>query len=188
MSQEITKTDSPNHAQILEKVVTKGDLADLTPADRARHYKAVCDAIGLNWMTKPFEYLELKDKQTGKVKIILYARKECTEQLRLKHKLSARITRSEIIEDVYLAWSETLSQDGRLTEQLGAVSLKGITAEDRANAMKKAVTQSYRRGVLTHCGLGFLDETEVDSIPGAKRIEPSSFEEEDGKDPIKRWA
>jgi hypothetical protein len=32
----------------------------------------------------------------------------------------------------------------------------------------KAVTKAKRRVTLSICGLGFLDETEVDSIPGAK--------------------
>jgi hypothetical protein len=128
-------------------------------------------------MTKPFDFLEIKDKRTQKVKVILYAKKECTEQLRFLHKLSAKILKSEIIEDIFLVWSETCSPDSRSTEQLGAVSIKGISAEDKADAMKKAITQSYRRGVLTHCGLGFLSEEEAESIPGARKLETDLGEE-----------
>jgi hypothetical protein len=36
-----------------------------------------------------------------------------------------------------------------------------------ANALMKAETKSKRRVTLSICGLGFLDETEADSIPGA---------------------
>jgi hypothetical protein len=46
-------------------------------------------------------------------------------------------------------------------------TLKG---EARANAELKAVTKAKRRATLSICGLGWLDETEVDDIPaGAKR-------------------
>jgi hypothetical protein len=47
------------------------------------------------------------------------------------------------------------------------VPLKG---EDLVNARLKAVTKAKRRVTLSICGLGFLDETEVDSIRQARRI------------------
>jgi len=54
---------------------------------------------------------------------------------------------------------------------LGALSLKGLNAEDRANAIMKAETKAKRRVTLSICGLGFLDESEIENIPGAKMIE-----------------
>jgi len=48
-----------------------------------------------------------------------------------------------------------------------------MNAEDKANAIMKCETKAKRRVTLSICGLGFLDETEVDSIPGAKRLETS---------------
>jgi len=35
MSQELAKQENQGHAQILEEVVTKGDLADLSPLDES---------------------------------------------------------------------------------------------------------------------------------------------------------
>jgi hypothetical protein len=164
-------SQEPNYVQVLEKVVTKGDLADLTPADRMNYYKHICNILKLRWETKPFAFLEFTDKKTGIKKVVLYALKECTEQIRYRDKCSAKILKTEIVEDVYCVWSETATPDGRTTEQLGAVSLKGMNSEDKPSAMKKAVTQSYRRGILTHAGLGFLDETEALDLPSAKMIE-----------------
>lgn len=173
MNQEIAKTESPNYAQILEKVVTKGDLADLTPNDRANYYKDICDSLKLNWRTKPFEFLELKDKQSNKTKIVLYARKDCCEQLRKRDGITVRILTQCLDPDsgIYTVHVEAAGSDGRRDEDIGCVPMKGITAEEKANAMMKAVTKAKRRVTLSICGLGFLDETEIDSIPGAKRIE-----------------
>jgi hypothetical protein len=42
----------------------------------------------------------------------------------------------------------------------------------RANTIMKAVTKAKRRVTLSISGLGFLDETEVETIPGAKKAEP----------------
>lgn len=172
MSQELAKQE-PNYAQILEKVVTKGDLADMSPADRANYYRDICDSLKLNWRTKPFEFLELKDRQSGKTKIVLYARKDCCEQLRKRDGISIeileRLYQSDI--EVYMVRTRATDPNGRYDEAIGAVSLRGLNAEDKANAIMKAETKAKRRVTLSICGLGFLDESEIDSIPGAKRIE-----------------
>ena len=60
------------------------------------------------------------------------------------------------------------AKDGRQTDEIGAVPIKGLQGENLANALMKAVTKAKRRAILSVCGLGLLDETEVDSIPGAR--------------------
>jgi hypothetical protein len=49
--------------------------------------------------------------------------------------------------------------------------MRGLAGEAYANAIKRAVTQAKRRVTLSICGLGMLDETEVDSVPEALRLE-----------------
>ncbi|MEI6916643.1 MAG: hypothetical protein WCL39_16020, partial [Armatimonadota bacterium] len=78
-------------APILERVLLSGDLAKLTPADRVDYYRCVCESIGLNPLTRPFEYILLNNKLT------LYARKDATDQLRDIHKVS--ITKMETSQD-----------------------------------------------------------------------------------------
>jgi hypothetical protein len=41
--------------EILEQVLIRGDLSGLTSQQRADYYSAVCRALGLNPLTKPFE-------------------------------------------------------------------------------------------------------------------------------------
>jgi hypothetical protein len=50
----------------------------------------------------------------------------------------------------------------------GAVSVQGLKGEALANALMKAETKAKRRATLSICGLGFLDETEIEDIPADK--------------------
>ena len=72
-------------AKVIEQVLVMGDLARLTPEQRNVYYKSVCESVGLNPLTRPFEYITLNGKLT------LYARKDCTDQLRKLHGVSIRI-------------------------------------------------------------------------------------------------
>ena len=49
------------------------------------------------------------------------------------------------------------------------VPIEGLRGEALSNAMMKATTKAKRRVTLSLCGLGMLDETEVESIPHCAR-------------------
>lgn len=153
---------------IMESVLIKGDLAKLTPEERTRYYSEVCKSIGLNPLTQPFAYITLNGK------LQLYALRACADQLRKINGVSLEIVSREIADDVLTVHVRAKLPDGRCDEDLGAVSypptLKG---EARANAELKAVTKAKRRATLSICGLGWLDETEIEDIPAsAKRPAP----------------
>ncbi len=150
----------------LEQVLIGGDLSKLNPQERVMYYKAVCESVGLNPLTKPFEYITLNGKLT------LYARRDATDQLRQINKVSINILSREVVEDCYVVTARATTPI-RQDESIGAVSIVGLKGEARANAMMKAETKAKRRVTLSVCGLGMLDETEVDTIPGA-RITPAS--------------
>jgi hypothetical protein len=156
--------------ELLERVVIGGDLSKLTPAERLRYYREVCASIGLNPLTKPFEYLYLNSK------LVLYARRDATDQLRKLHGVSITITGREQHGDVYAVVSRATGKDGRTDEAIGAVATGGLKGNDLANALMKAETKSKRRVTLSICGLGMLDETEVDTIPGAREVESGVIE------------
>jgi len=50
------------------------------------------------------------------------------------------------------------------SEATGAVDIKGLTGKNLANAFMKAETKAKRRVTLSICGLGFLDESEVEDM------------------------
>ena len=152
---------SSTPGEIMESVIVRGDLAKLQPEERAKYYSTVCQSIGLNPLTKPFEYITLNGKLT------LYARKDATDQLRSLRGVSVVIVSRERVEDVYVVTARATTSDGRSDESIGAVAIGNAKGEALANALMKAETKAKRRVTLSICGLGMLDETEVESIPAA---------------------
>ncbi len=148
-------------SEVLEQVVIQGDLSNLKPADRVMYYKQVCESLGLNPLTKPFEYIALNGKLT------LYAKRDATEQLRKINGVSIIIKAREVVEGCYVVTAQATDKTGRHDESIGAVPIDNLKGEARSNALMKAETKAKRRVTLSICGLGLLDETEVSSIPGA---------------------
>lgn len=141
----------------MEKVLIGGNLASLTVLERLDYYGRLCDSLGLNAITRPFEYIVLDGKLT------LYARKDCTDQLRHRDKVSIRLTKREIVDGVYIVTAEA-SANGRIDESTGAVAIDNLKGQAKANAMMKAETKAKRRVTLSFCGLGFLDESEIEDV------------------------
>ena len=189
------------NSSAIEKVLLQGDLSQLSEGDRVTYYSRVCEALGLNPLTRPFDYIVLNEKLT------LYAKRECTEQLRRIHNVSVRITSRDIVADsVYVVTAQATLPDGRCDESIGAVPLtreggtwetsksgkryfKGdgtqhpLIGEAFSNSIMKAETKAKRRVTLSICGLGLLDESETESIAGAATLPQLAQSEE----PWKNW-
>lgn len=163
MGNEIVKQDEQQFA-IIEEVVVSGDLSKLNPTQRVQYYNRVCESLGLNPFTKPFDYITLNGKLT------LYARKDATEQLRRIQRISITGLDAKLVDDLYIVNATAMTPDGRIDQATGAVSVNGLKGESKANAIMKAETKAKRRVTLSICGLGWTDESEVDSIPGAQKV------------------
>lgn len=161
MTQAIQRAET---GTIIERVIVVGDLAKIQPQERVQYYNAVCESCGLNPLTRPFEYIQLNGKLT------LYARKDATDQLRALHDVSVKIVGKDLTEDLYVVTARATKPGGREDESIGAVPLGSLRGEARANALMKAETKAKRRVTLSICGLGFLDETEVASVPEARTV------------------
>ena len=156
----------------VEKVLIGGDLAQLTPDQRLSYYNTLCVSLGLNSLTQPFQYIVLNGK------LQLYAKKDCTEQLRKIHGVSITQVDPKQIGDLVVVVADAADSSGRVDSSTGAVAVKGVVGKDRqgnkftydltgeelANAMMKCETKAKRRVTLSICGLGMLDETEVDTL------------------------
>lgn len=172
-----TVTTLPAEDDALERLMIEGDLGTMPPELRVRYYHALCQSLGLNPLTQPFEYIRLN----GKLK--LYAKKDATEQLRKLHGVSVSGMETQLIGEVYVVRATFTDRSGRTDQATGAVPTKGLSGDNLANAYLKAETKCKRRGTLSICGLGMLDETEVEAIPGAKVPEPG-FGPAPRKDPL----
>lgn len=148
----------PVNPEVLEAVLMNGDLAKLPAQQRVEYMLGVCRTLGLNPATKPFEFITLNGK------LVMYARRDCTEQLRKIHGVSITIKAREIISGVYVVTANAQDAKGRVDESTGAVPVEGVKGENLANAMMKAETKAKRRVTLSICGLGLLDESEVGSV------------------------
>lgn len=164
MTNEIAKS-TPTPYEIMENVIAKGDLSKLSSEQRVIYYNKVCDSIGLNPLTRPFQYITFDGK------LQLYASKDCTEQLRTLKSVSVTKIEKEIIGSIYVVTSYVSDSTGRTDVATGAVDIKGLSGKNLANAYKKSETQSKRRATLSICGLGFLDESETPDVAGARPVE-----------------
>lgn len=177
----------------IELALIEGDLSGLSPEQRASHYFKVCESLQLNPYTKPFEYLALDDGR-GNEKLTLYARKDCTDQLRSTRGVSITKLEHRQTDGLYIVTAYATDRHGRQDSAIGAVPIAKeggtwknaqsgkrylekdgttipLTGEALANAIMKAETKAKRRVTLSLCGLGLTDESEVESIAGARVIE-----------------
>jgi hypothetical protein len=162
-TKELEKTDT--NAEILETVALDGDLSKLSPENRLKYYLATCESLGLNHLTKPFQYLKLQGKLT------LYATKDCSEQLTRKHLVSLEKRGVEDFKDIRIITYRASDPEGRYVDATGAVPIGNLNGESLANALMKAETKASRRATLRLVGLGWLDETEIDTIRDVKLVE-----------------
>jgi hypothetical protein len=66
--------------------------------------------------------------------------------------------------DLYVVTARAKDRHGREDECTGAVPLGHLKGDDLANALMRAETKAKRRVTLSIAGLGWLDETEFDTI------------------------
>ncbi len=148
-----------------EMALIEGDLSKLSTDERVDYYGAVCKSVGLNPLTKPFEYIQLN----GALK--LYARRDATDQMRKIYGVSIEIISKNQIGDIFIVEAKATDNTGRVDTSTGAVSILGLKGAELANALMKAETKAKRRVTLSICGLGILDESEVEDMPKQKKAE-----------------
>ena len=166
---------------IISNIVLKGDVGGLQPAEKVQYYNHICERIGLDPATQPFQLLNLSGKQ------VMYATKSAAEQLTKIYGISHEIKDRTTINDVHIVYVRaTEVKTGRFEDSSGAVSIGGLKADALCNALMKAETKAKRRSTLSLLGLGMLDETEVETIPNAQPIAlvEESMPDKGGHDPI----
>jgi len=152
----------------IQQVILTGDLGRLDPNERAVYYLHVCKSIGVNPATRPFEFTVLSGKT------VLYAKRDCTDQLRANKKVSIQIVSREKVDDLFAVTARATMPDGRADEAMGVVAFGNLRGDPAANALMKAETKAKRRVTLSICGLGFTDESELETIPGRRDLPPDA--------------
>lgn len=154
---ELETTQQVVPPSIVEKAVLMGDLSQLHPLERLEYYRAMCESLGLNPLTRPFQYIKLNSK------LSLYATKDATDQLRSLRGIAVTSAEREMSDPNYAVWIvKGQDRNGRTDIDIGSVPVGKLTGEARANAIMKALTKAKRRLTLSLAGMGaFLDESEL---------------------------
>lgn len=148
-------------SDIIERIITRGDISALSASDKTKYYTDMCARLGLDPLTQPFQFLTLSGRQ------VMYATKSATEQLRVIHGISVTALDHSNVGGVYVVTCKVANNKGRVDCATGAVAIEGLKGDSLANAVMKAETKAKRRATLSIAGLGMLDESEVETIPGA---------------------
>jgi len=132
--------------------------------------------------TRPVQYITFKDAD-GAERMQLYYTKDAAAQLTAKRRISVHVVERWREDGNQYMLAEATDASGRCVQDIGAVSLTGhrrdggtweLTGDQLANAIMKCSTKAKRRAVLSFCGLGGLDESEIETIPRTRIQEDSA--------------
>lgn len=169
-----TSTLSDVSPEIAEALILQGDISRLTPAQKTEYAVTLCQKLGLEPLTKPFQVLKFQGKEQ------LYPLKGATDQLRKQHKISLSVDRTWLENGLYFCQVTGTTPDGRTDSDVGFAIAGGIGEDGKeflfrgealGNALLKAVTKAKRRVTLAMCGLSMLAPEEVQDMPGAMTAE-----------------
>jgi hypothetical protein len=141
------------------------DASAMTEQEREELLLTMCRKLKLNPVNSPIQFIRLQGN-----KFIPYIKKEATDQLAARHNLNREITDGPKVIDlagtkiVYALCKATLPS-GRYETSTATLPLT-----DPCNVLMKCETKAKRRVTLSILGLGLLDESEIDQIPGAQRV------------------
>lgn len=156
--------DPEQAAAALEHILATGDLLELTPPQRIGHYLALCKSLGLNSLSRPFDWLVLDSR------LVLYPNKSCGEQLRRLHQISVKLVRKEQVGDLFVIEVEGRAPNGRTDFASKYVPTTvwdsrnnrqvRLTPGKLADAYAKAETGAKRRLIMSMVGLAGLPDTD----------------------------
>lgn len=157
-----TVTMQASHEMLIKKVVLAGgDLSKLTADEKYEYTKIMAAKLGLSEEIAPLKIIKIDKRE------VLYADKGTAEILRNKNKLTLTQPFFELDKEGGCISVTIGITDGQRTDyECGAVGINGLVGESYANAKMTALTKAKRRGTFSFLGLGMMDESELDSIPG----------------------
>ena len=156
---ENSQLATQSSSELISNLVLNGDISKMSNEMKVEYYNKLCHSLNLNPVTKPFQIISFQGKT------ILYATKDCTEQLRKINKVSIVELNQDIKEGLCISKCKVQDKDNRYDIATGCVNIAGLKSDALANAIMKSETKSKRRATLSICGLGILDESELDTMP-----------------------
>lgn len=154
------------HEDIVASIVLDGDLSELSNGQLVAYYYHRCALLNINPGEKPFELLKLDGK------LQLYFSKAGAAALTRVNRLNVEIVNRDMIDGLCIHDARVTDPTGRVVDDVGAVDIEGLKGKNLANAIMKSATKAKRRAVISACGQGILDESELDGMPDrAERVD-----------------
>ena len=152
-----------------EIALVQGDLAHLSPEDRTAYYMKVCQSLGLNHLTKPFEYIMFQGKVT------LYTTRSATDQIRSLRGVSVVKIEKDFDKELGLlnVTCYVKDQSGREDSAIASIAIgTNMRGDALANALMKCETKAKRRATLSLCGLSIFENEpgDFDAMGGATMV------------------
>lgn len=145
-------------------IVTQGNLATLTEAQRTDYYLALCDALGLDPRFRPVDFIESQGR------VVAYLNRGATDALARREGIQRDIvSRPQVVSidtvKVVECVASATDRNGRSETRTGTLILK-----DHATVFMKCETKAIRRATIASLGIGMLDESELSGIRGADAL------------------
>jgi hypothetical protein len=174
---ELSRRDDGSYALTTEEqeaalaardhVIATNDLGKLAPRQRVGLVLRLCETLGLNVLSRPFEFLVLDGK------VVLYPTKSCTEQLGRLHQISVKKVRQANVGDLHVVEVEGRLPNGTTNFASKYVSLRDsrgnpLAGQKLGDAIAKAETGAKRRLILSMVGLAGVPD--ADDLTSARRV------------------
>jgi hypothetical protein len=160
---DITAYDHDEAASALAHLLATGDVSAFTPAQRVAYYLAYCERLGLESLSRPFDWLTLDGR------LVFYPNAGCANQLKRQHQISVYITRKAMTGDLFCVEVEGRTPSGRVEQASKYVPVTGysrergvyrLTGQKLGDAFAKAETGAKRRLIMAMVGLGAAPDLE----------------------------
>jgi len=161
-------------SQAIENTLIIGDLKSLTSEQRVEYAKAFAKSLGINILTRPFDYILFREFDGGPERLELYLNAKGAAQLRKIHRISTvpGTLKQEFLNDHCITRVDVRDGWGGTDTATGSVTLWKIKNGQRIdlagrewdNAIMKCETKAKRRATLSICGLAMLDESQLDTM------------------------
>lgn len=161
----------------VEQALIGGNLINLSSEERVSLVMATCKSLRLNPLTNPFIFILVQDWENDSERLILYASRNCTDQLRMIHGVTEVQPLEQWDEDeMLMARAYLRDRSGRCASDIGAIPRKRyskkkgtwyeLSGSMLANAKMHVGTKATRRATLKLVGLGgaVIDESELDTM------------------------
>lgn len=150
-----------------------GDLSKLTGEQRAALYRRTCDSLGINSLTRPFEWVEFYDPETKGKKLTLYPRAACADQLAYQHRIRVEVVEEKIVGSLFKVVVKGTMPNGRTETNVSYLDLTDrdgnqLRGQKLGNAFMKGHTKAKRR--LIFGMVGMMAPPDVEDLQQAKVV------------------